>query len=85
MGYGGSSSRPFSSRFGDAMGQMMGDQMNPELWRNRLLPVTDILFETDGVMYIRKAPPIRDSHSDIANLKPKELGLKNRKHTKGAL
>jgi hypothetical protein len=51
----------FQARFGDVMGQMMGDQMNPKLWRNRLPPVTDILFEKTGVKYIRKAPEVPDS------------------------
>lgn len=51
----------FQARFNDAMGQMMGDQMNPELWQNRLPPVTDILFEKDGVKYIRKALEVPDS------------------------
>lgn len=51
----------FQARFNDAMGQMISDQMNPEFWRNRLPPVTDILFEKDGVKYIRKAPEVRDS------------------------
>jgi hypothetical protein len=51
----------FQARFNDAMGQMMSDQMNSEFWRNRLPPVTDILFEKDGVKDIRKAPEVRDS------------------------
>ena len=77
----------FQARFGDAMGQMMGDQMNPELWRHRLPPVTDILFEENGVKYIRKAPEVPDSRfsSDIGESEAQGVGLNNRKHTKGAL
>jgi hypothetical protein len=51
----------FQARFNDSMTQMMRDQMNPELWRNHLAPVTDILFEKNGVEYIRKAPEVPDS------------------------
>lgn len=51
----------FQARFNDAMTEMMRDQMNPELWRNHLPPVTDILFEKDGVKNIRKAPEVPDS------------------------
>jgi hypothetical protein len=51
----------FQSHFNDAMTQMMRDQMNPELWKHHLSPVTDIRFESDGVKYIRKAPEVPDS------------------------
>jgi len=49
--------------------------------------VTDILFEKNGVKYIRKAPevPDRDSHSDIGESDAQGVGLKHRGHTKGAL
>ena len=40
----------------------MADQIG---WSERddevLLPVSDILFERDGVRFIRKAPPVPDS------------------------
>lgn len=49
------------AHFNDAMTQMMRDQMNPELWKNELPPVTDIRFESDGVRYVRKAPEVPDS------------------------
>lgn len=51
----------FQGRFNDSMTQMMRDQMNPDLWQNHLAPVTDILFENNGVEYIRKAPEVPDS------------------------
>ena len=51
----------FQSHFNDAMGQMMRDQMNPELWANQLAPVKDIKFESDGVRYTREAPEVPDS------------------------
>jgi hypothetical protein len=51
----------FQRRFNDAMTQMMRDQMNPDLWKNQLAPVTDIRFESDGVRYFRKAPEVPDS------------------------
>lgn len=51
----------FQARFNDAMTQMMRDQMNPNLWKNQLAPVTDLRFESDGVRYVRKAPEVPDS------------------------
>ncbi|WP_338413438.1 hypothetical protein [uncultured Sphaerotilus sp.] len=49
------------ARFNDAMTIMMTDQMNPKLWSEALTPVTDIVFEADGVKYIRRAPEVPDS------------------------
>lgn len=48
------------------MTQMMQDQMNPKLWKTRLVPVTDIRFESDGVHYVRKAPDVPDSRVNRA-------------------
>jgi hypothetical protein len=50
-----------NSRFDEAMALMMHDQMNPALWSEKLGPVTDIRFESDGVHYVRKAPEVPDS------------------------
>ncbi len=49
------------TKFGEAMTEMMRDQMNPELWTNHLHPVRDIVFDRDGVTYARSAPPVPDS------------------------
>lgn len=48
-------------KFTDAMTKMMRDQINPSFWGNNLEPVSDILFERDGVRYIRRAPEVPDS------------------------
>lgn len=48
-------------KFTDAMKKMMRDQMNPTFWSTNLEPVSDILFERDGVRYIRRAPKVPDS------------------------
>ena len=50
-----------NSRFDKAMSRMMSDQMNPTLWSEKLEPVIDIRFESDGVHYVRKAPEVPDS------------------------
>jgi hypothetical protein len=50
--------------FGAAMTKMMRDQMNQAYWDESLNPVTDILFERDGVRYIREAPYVPDSRFD---------------------
>ena len=47
--------------FGEAMTYMMQNQMDPNLWNNNLPPISDILFEGDGVTYIRSAPEVPDS------------------------
>lgn len=51
----------FQKRFAHMMSIMMMDQMNPELWDNKLAPVASISFERDGVTYFREAPHIPDS------------------------
>ncbi|WCL52879.1 hypothetical protein [Gimibacter soli] len=48
-------------RYGDAMTAMMRDQLNPEFWDNRLDPIRDIVFEREGIRYIRRAPGVPDS------------------------
>lgn len=47
--------------FGEAMTYMMKNQMDPKLWDNTLPPVTDIIFNGEGVKFIRKAPDVPDS------------------------
>ena len=47
--------------FGEAMTYMMQNQMDPKLWDNNLPPISDILFEGEGVTYIRSAPDVPDS------------------------
>lgn len=47
--------------FGEAMTYMMKNQMDPKLWDNNLLPISDILFEGEGVTYIRSAPEVPNS------------------------
>ena len=49
--------------FLEAMTKMMQDQMNQSLWAVHLPPVEDIVFENNGVTYIRKAPPVLDSRN----------------------
>jgi len=48
-------------KFEVAMTKMMRDQMNRAFRDESLSPVTDILFERNGVRYIRKAPCVPDS------------------------
>ena len=50
-----------NNKFEQAMTIMMKDQLNPELWKNRLRPVKDIHFTHDNVSYIREAPFVPDS------------------------
>ena len=49
------------ARFEQAMTVMIKDQMNSDLWANRLNPIKDIRFEADGVRYVRGAPEVPDS------------------------
>ena len=51
----------FQARFNGALTELMQDQMDPKLWKNQLVPVTDIRFESDGVRYVREAPEVPDS------------------------
>ncbi|QPJ61522.1 MAG: hypothetical protein G3M70_06310 [Candidatus Nitronauta litoralis] len=55
--------KAIQSKFSESMSQMMKDQMNPEFWRSNLEPVSDIVFEREGVRYIRRAPHVPDSRS----------------------
>ncbi len=50
-----------TEKFGEAMTVMMRDQMNPNLWEDHLAPVRDIIFERDGVTYVRRAREVPDS------------------------
>ncbi len=47
--------------FGESMTYMMQNQMDPKLWDTSLPPISDILFEGDGVTFIRSAPEVPDS------------------------
>ena len=49
------------NKFNDCMTQVIRDQNNPKFWKENLTPVSDILFERDGVRYIRRAPEVPDS------------------------
>lgn len=53
-----------NDKFGEAMDDMMRDQLNPEFWDNALDPIQDILFESNGVSYVRRAPEVPDSRFD---------------------
>lgn len=48
-------------KFNGAMTIMMSDQMNPDLWSERLGQVRDIRFDSDGVNYVRNAPEVPNS------------------------
>ena len=56
--------------FGEAMTYMMQNQMDPKLWNENLPPISDILFEGDGVTFIRSAPEVPDSR--LTNKKTKQ-------------
>lgn len=56
--------------FGEAMTNMMRNQLDPKLWDNTLPPVTDIVFNGDGVKFIRKAPEVPDSRFTKTNTEP---------------
>ncbi|MDY6990691.1 MAG: hypothetical protein SWQ30_21835 [Thermodesulfobacteriota bacterium] len=47
--------------FGEAMTCMMQNQMDSKLCDSNLPPISDILFEGEGVTYIRSAPDVPDS------------------------
>ncbi len=47
--------------FGESMTYMMRNQMDPKLRDSSLPPISDILFEGDGVTFVRKAPEVPDS------------------------
>lgn len=56
----------WAKAIGDAFTQRMGDMIADQMgWSQRddelLLPVSDILFERDGVRFIRKTPYVSDS------------------------
>jgi hypothetical protein len=58
-------SDPWAKAMGDQFTKRMGDMIADQMgWSERddevLLPVSDILFERDGVLFIRKAPPVPD-------------------------
>ena len=50
-----------SAKFGDAMGEIMKNQMNPQFWDKSLAPVTEIRFVKDGIEYVREKPFVPDS------------------------
>lgn len=50
-----------NERFRDAMTQVMRDQLNPASWCNVLQPVSDIVFDRNGVRYVHRAPEVPDS------------------------
>jgi len=56
--------------FGEAMTYMMQNQMDPALWNDTLPPVTDIMFNGDGVQFIRKAPEVPDSRFSKIGTEP---------------
>ena len=47
--------------FGEDMTYMMQNQIDPKLWDKSLPPISDILFEGEGVTFIRSAPEVPDS------------------------
>jgi hypothetical protein len=49
------------SKFGDAMGEMMKNQMSPKFWDKSLAPVSEIRFVNSGVEYVREKPLVPDS------------------------
>lgn len=56
--------------FGEAMTYMMQNQMDPKLSDNNLAAITDILFEGQGVKFIRSAPKVPDSRFNNRNTEP---------------
>jgi hypothetical protein len=48
---------------------MMQNQMDPKLWNDSLPPISDILFEGEGVTFIRSAPAVPDSRFAKQNTK----------------
>ena len=47
--------------FEEAMTMMMCDQLNQDVWAQHLAPVEDILFEGDGISYVRRCLSVPDS------------------------
>ena len=54
--------------FGESMTYMMRNQMDPNLWDSSLPPISDILFEGDGVTFVRRAPEVPDSRFAQLNI-----------------
>lgn len=60
-----------NEQFGESMTYMMRNQMDPNLWDSNLPPISDILFEGDGVTFVRKAPEVPDSRFAKLNTEPR--------------
>jgi hypothetical protein len=66
--------------FGESMTFMMQNQMDPKLWDDSLSPITDILFEGEGVTFVRSAPEVSDSR--FAKQNTEQVVLPDRLHSR---